>query len=84
MQLPDCDFSHIEANGTLFSQANLERSLFRSAQLRGAKFNGARLRSANLSQADLEFAYMTGAADVRFPRRIPVVLGGDPGPPLHV
>ena len=61
MQLADCNFSNIEARGTLFSQANLERSVFRFAQLRGSKFNGARLQSANLSQTDLEFACMKGA-----------------------
>ena len=61
MHLPDCDFSGIDAKGTLFSQATLDRALLRGSQLAGARFNGARLLCANLSQADLEFACMKGA-----------------------
>ena len=61
MQLPDCNFSGIDASGTLFSQTNLERAKFRSSVLIGTKFNGARLQAANMSRANLEFAKMAGA-----------------------
>ena len=61
MQLPDCNFSGINASGSIFSQAILDRAVFRSALLVGTKFNGATLQSANLSGTNLEFAKMAGA-----------------------
>ena len=61
MHLPDCDFSEIDARGTLFSHATLDRAVLRDSQLAGAKFNGTGLQGADLSNSDLDFAYLTGA-----------------------
>ena len=61
MHLPDCGFSGIDARGTLFSHATLDRAVLRDSQLAGAKFNGAALKGADLSNSDLDFAYLTGA-----------------------
>ena len=61
MHLPDCDFSGIDARGTLFSHASLDRAVLRGSQLVGAKFNGTTLQGVDLSNSDLDFAYLTGA-----------------------